>query len=131
MNFVTIAYSTGTDRELLFADLIKSIALKQIYNSAWNSLKRYSDVDLNEWSKTIQKASFIKEFWPAQKKLGEKDIYRGKSAVIQMPTSAGKTKSTEIIIRSSFLAKRSKMAVIIAPFRALCSEIKGSLQKAF
>lgn len=124
-------YSVGTDRQLLFADIIRAVIRKQIYNSSWKSLSRYSALDINQWRETILKPTFIKEFWPAQKILGEKGVFSGKSAVIQMPTSAGKTKSLEIIIRSSFLSGQSDMAVIIAPFRALCSEIKNSLQLAF
>jgi replicative superfamily II helicase len=48
-----------------------------------------------------------------------------------MPTSAGKTKATEVIIRSAFLADRTPLAVLVAPFRALCHEIKDSLVTAF
>ena len=48
-----------------------------------------------------------------------------------MPTSAGKTKATELILRSAFLADRVSLAIIIAPFRALCHEIKNSLVEAF
>ena len=48
-----------------------------------------------------------------------------------MPTSAGKTKATELILRSAFLAERTTLAIIIAPFRALCHEIKNSLVEAF
>jgi hypothetical protein len=63
--------------------------------------------------------------------LGEKGVFEGKSAVVQMPTSAGKTKSTELIIRSSFLSQRSNLAVVVAPFRALCREIADSFKKSF
>ncbi|MEO2060747.1 MAG: DEAD/DEAH box helicase [Mesonia sp.] len=124
-------YETGTDRQLLFVDVIRAVVKKSIYNSSWRSLQRYTDINKDKWSNTIQNGDFIKEFWPSQKLLGEKGIYKGKSAVIQMPTSAGKTKSLEIIIRSSFYSERTKMAVIVAPFRALCSEIKNSLQDSF
>ena len=48
-----------------------------------------------------------------------------------MPTSAGKTKATELILRSAFLAERVSLAIIIAPFRALCHEIKNNLVEAF
>jgi Superfamily II helicase len=48
-----------------------------------------------------------------------------------MPTSAGKTKATEIIIRSAFISGRTSLAVIVAPFRALCHEIRESLIKGF
>jgi cytochrome c biogenesis factor len=56
--------------------------------------------------------------------LGKEGIFSGQSAVIQMPTSAGKTKSTEIIIRSAFMSQRTKIAVVVAPFKALCHEIE-------
>ncbi|WP_159518259.1 DEAD/DEAH box helicase [Sunxiuqinia indica] len=124
-------YESGTDRQLLFVDVIRAVVKKSIYNSSWMSLQRYTNINKDKWSSTIQNGDFIKEFWPSQKLLGEKGIYKGKSAVIQMPTSAGKTKSLEIIIRSSFYSERTKMAVIVAPFRALCSEIKNSLQDTF
>lgn len=126
-----LAYSHGTARQLLLADIIRSITKKQINNSTWSSLSRYTGIDIDLWKESILKPTFIREFWPAQKLLGEKGVFKGNSAIIQMPTSAGKTKSIEIIIRSSFLSGRAKMAIIIAPFRALCSEIKNSLQLSF
>ena len=48
-----------------------------------------------------------------------------------MPTSAGKTRATELIIRSAFLAKRASLAVIVAPYRSLCHDIRGDLSAAF
>ena len=48
-----------------------------------------------------------------------------------MPTSAGKSRATELIIRSAFLCARTKLALVIAPFRALCQEIASDLQRAF
>ncbi|MGD9950078.1 MAG: DEAD/DEAH box helicase, partial [Desulfobulbus sp.] len=63
--------------------------------------------------------------------LGQADVLKGESAIVQMPTSAGKTKATELILRSAFLADRVSLAIIIAPFRALCHEIKNSLVEAF
>ena len=48
-----------------------------------------------------------------------------------MPTSAGKTKATELIIRSSFLSERTSLVVIVAPLKTLCHEIRDSLIKAF
>jgi len=124
-------YESGTDRQLLLADVIRAVVKKSIYNSSWSSLQRYTNINKGRWMTIIQNGDIIKEFWPSQKLLGEKGIYNGKSAIIQMPTSAGKTKSLEIIIRSSFYSGRTKMAVIVAPFRALGSEIKNSLQDTF
>lgn len=126
-----LAYEIGTPRQLLMSDVIKVVLQKRIENSSWQCLKKYTDTNIDIWRTIITKQNFIKEFWPAQKLLGEKEIYKGKSAIVQMPTSAGKTKSIEIIIRSSFLSERSNLAIIVAPFRALCSEIKNSLSEAF
>lgn len=50
---------------------------------------------------------------------------------IQMPTSAGKTRATEIIIRSAFLSGRAHLAVIVAPYRSLCHDVRGDLVTAF
>jgi superfamily II DNA/RNA helicase len=125
------AYDAGNPRELFFADIICAIVKKRIENSAWFSLPRYTNIPIEQWSDALKKTSFIKELWPAQHLLGRQGIFKGKSAVIQMPTSAGKTRATQIIIRSAFLAKRTTLAVIVAPFRALCHEIKNSLLEAF
>jgi hypothetical protein len=48
-----------------------------------------------------------------------------------MPTSAGKTRATELIIRSAFLSERAHLAVIVAPYRSLCHDIRGDLVTAF
>ena len=107
-------YNTGTDREILFVDILFAIIKNKYKNSSWVTLPHYSELDIELWKPIISKNTFIKELWSSQHLLGEQDIYKGKSAVIQMPTSAGKTKSTELIIRSSFLSNRANLAIIVA-----------------
>nr|WP_237476278.1 DEAD/DEAH box helicase [Vibrio eleionomae] len=124
-------HDSGTDRDILFSDIITAIVNKKISNSSMEMLPKYTGLMIEDWLPALQKRSFIKEFWPAQRLLGEGGVFIGKSSVIQLPTSAGKTKSTELIIRSSFLSGRSTVAVIIAPFRSLCREISSSLSIAF
>lgn len=124
-------YEFGTPRQLLFGDVITAVLRKKLENSAWKALPSYSGIPRDKWLPALQKDSFIKELWPAQHLLGLADILKGESAIVQMPTSAGKTKATELILRSAFLAERASLAIIIAPFRALCHEIKNSLVEAF
>ncbi len=124
-------YEYGTDRELLFIDILYATIKNKYKNSSWVSLPIYSELDISLWDNIIRKDNFIKELWPAQHLLGTEGVYKGKSAVIQMPTSAGKTKSTELIIRSAFLSERADLAIIVAPFRALCNEIKNDMISAF
>ena len=124
-------YKGGNSRELLMVDILSAIAKRKLKYSSLICLPKYTGLAINLWQSVLAKDNFIKEFWPAQRLLGEKGVFEGKSAVVQMPTSAGKTKSTELIIRSSFLSKRSNLAVVVAPFRALCREIADSFKKSF
>ncbi len=124
-------HENGTDRELLIADIIASIVIRKLRHSSFNLLPRYSELPVEQWLTALSKETFVKELWPAQRLLGEAGVFKGKSAVVQLPTSAGKTKSAELIIRSAFLSKRASTAVIIAPFRSLCREITDSLNVAF
>lgn len=125
------AYDGGTPRQLLLADVVCSVVRKKYRNSSWYSLPVYTGLRDDQWLGALQKTTFIRELWPAQHLLGRAGVLQGKSAVVQMPTSAGKTKATELIIRSAFISQRTSLAVIVAPFRALCHEIRNSLVSAF
>lgn len=124
-------YKNGSAIELLYTEIIISIIKLRLQFSAWHTLPKYSNLELNYWEKIIKKDNFPKELWPSQMKIGEQGLFRGVSGVIQMPTSAGKTKSVEIILRSSFLKNKTKLAIVVAPFRALCHEIAQTLKTAF
>ncbi|MFJ4542435.1 DEAD/DEAH box helicase [Pseudomonas sp. NPDC088885] len=129
--FRTTVYATGSDRELLLIDTITALIKRKINNSSLICLPKYSGLDQNRWHKALANEKFIKEFWPAQRLVGSLGVLKGKSAVMQMPTSAGKTKSIELIIRSGFLSGRAELAVIVAPFRALCREITQGFNASF
>ena len=124
-------YQFGSPRQLLLGDLIAAVLRKKIENSSWKALPIYSGLSRDKWCQALRNESFIRELWPAQHLLGKAGVLKGKSAIVQMPTSAGKTKATELILRSAFLAELVSLAIIIAPFRALCHEIKNSLVEAF
>ena len=130
-NLRKIVYESGSPRQLLFGDVISAILRKKIENSIWTTIPSYSGISKEIWSPAFRKDSFVKELWPAQRILGEADVFRGKSAIVQMPTSAGKTKAIELILRSAFLSNRATLAAIVAPFKALCNEINNSLVTSF
>lgn len=125
------AFKKGSDREIFLSDLIFSILFKKHKISSWYLLPQYSGLSKEVWTSYLSSTKSIKTLWPSQILIGKADVYKGNSCIIQLPTSSGKTKSTELIIRSSFLSGRAKIAVIIAPFRALCHEIKRDYNKAF
>ena len=130
-DFRNLCYLKGSPAELFFSDALCAVIHKKISNSTWVCLPEYSDLPIEEWMNAIQKETFIRELWPAQKLLGEKGVLKGKSAIVQMPTSAGKTRGAELFIRSAFLAKRVELVVVVAPYRSLCHEISDSMKKAF
>src|SRR5262249_16957121 len=119
----TATYSSGSARDLLYADVAVGVAKKRLQNAARYVLPTYSQLSEESWLDTLKKPAFMKELWPSQHIFGERGIFQGSSAVVQMPTSAGKTRAIELVLRSAFFSDRAKLAVVVAPFRALCSEI--------
>jgi len=126
-----VAYSNGTARQLLLADTFLAVAIRRLENSTWKALPDYSGLPIARWREVLAKPGFIRELWPAQHLLGKSGVLLGRSAVVQMPTSAGKTKASELIIRSALMTERARLVVVVAPFRALCHEIRDSLSTAF
>ena len=126
-----IYYQEGSARDLLLADLYGAIVLTRIERSTWTLLPKYSQIAIDSWRAYLTREAALKELWPSQRLLGDAGIFSGNSAVVQMPTSAGKTKATELVIRTAFLSGRAHLAVVVAPFRALCQEITNALKNAF
>lgn len=125
------AYAISQAYELLLVDLICAVARLRLASSAWLVLPKFTGTSRDKWAPVIARTEFPKELWPSQIRLGLGGLFHGASGVIQMPTSAGKTKSMEIVIRSAFLANRANLAVVVAPFRALCHEIATAMKAAF
>lgn len=124
-------YDNGSAREVVYADIVTALCSRKLKNSARRILLPSSGLPLTAWNEALRKPRFPKELWPAQRRIAEAGLLSGKSGVVQMPTSAGKTRATELIIRSVFLSGRSNLAVIVAPFRSLCHDIRSDLVAAF
>lgn len=126
-----IAHDVAASRDLVWAEIALAVIRMRLDNSSWTKLPALSALDVELWRPAITKLGFPKELWPSQKLLGRAGLFSGRSGVVQMPTSAGKTRSVEMILRSAFMSERSKVAVVVAPFRALCHEIAATLRAAF
>ena len=130
-DFRSYVYKLGNDREILFTDIILAILKKKIYNSCINLMPLYSGIDKNDWISTFKNNALMKEMWSSQILLGEKGIFKGKSGVIQMPTSSGKTTSVSLAVQAVFLSNRTSIVIVVAPFRALCKEIMFDMENFF
>jgi hypothetical protein len=125
------AYDTGDGRELLYADVVSAIVHRKVENAARTILPAASEIGLELWHSALRRPSFPRELWPSQQRICAAGILRGRSCLIQMPTSAGKTRATELVLRAAFLSGRASLAVIVCPFRSLCHDIRGDMARAF
>ncbi len=125
------AYANGTPREVVLVEVAAAVVTMRLAGSSWKLLPAFSELTSDAWANAIRRPGFPKELWPSQRLLGKAGMFAGRSGVVQMPTSAGKTRSVEVILRSAFLADRTRVAVLLAPFRALCHEIATSLRQSF
>jgi POLQ-like helicase len=126
-----IAYRRGSPSDLLQVDVLTAVLTIRLANSAWVMLPQFSGIAMDRWAPAIGRPTFPKELWPSQMLLGRDGLFSGESGIVQMPTSAGKTRSVEMVLRSAFLADRATLAVVVAPFRALCHEIGTALRRSF
>jgi superfamily II DNA/RNA helicase len=125
------SYRSGDGRELLYADIAAAVLRKKIAAAATTILPGASGIPLETWRIFLSRPTFPRELWPSQQRICAAGVLRGTSAVIQMPTSAGKTRATELILRSGFLADRFSLAVIVCPFRSLCHDIRSDMTASF
>ena len=124
-------YAHDNPMEIYFVDILYAVVIVALSRSAWSLLPRYSGLDLSLWSDDLKSQNAPRMLWPAQQLIGEKGILSGQSGIVQLPTGVGKTKSIELIIRSSFASNRATTAIIVAPLRALCNEIANDMISAF
>ena len=124
-------YRTGSDFSVIIVNCLLAVVCKKINSSSTKLLPEFSGLDFSLWQDYIQSEGSIKELWPSQIELGKQGIFSGKSGIVQMPTSSGKTASINLTLRSAFYSNRIDNALIVAPFRALCREIYRDINAHF
>lgn len=124
-------YATDNYLQIYYVDLLYAVVKRAMAKSSWKLLPEYSNMEISTWKSYLSSSGSIKMLWPSQQLIGRMGILQGKSAIVQLPTGVGKTKSIELIIRSAYLSDRSRISIIIAPLRALCNEIATDMQLAF
>ncbi|HFI0022897.1 TPA: DEAD/DEAH box helicase, partial [Streptococcus suis] len=124
-------YRNGSDFSVIIVNCLLAVVCKKIDSSSTKLLPEFSGLDFSLWQDYIQSTGSIKELWPSQIELGRKGMFSGKSGIVQMPTSSGKTASINLTLRSAFYSNRIDNALIVAPFRALCREIYRDINAHF
>ena len=131
LEYRKVIYENDAPMEIYYVDILCAIIMMALYKSSWSLLPRYYKLDQSLWSNYLKSPKAPRMLWPAQQLIGEKGVLMGQSAIVQLPTGVGKTKSIELIIRSSFASGRATTAIIVAPLRALCNEIANDMISAF
>ena len=96
--------------------------------SKW--LPEFSALDKARWSSYLKSDGACRLLWQAQKSIGQAGAFKGENLFVQLPTGSGKTRSIQLLIRSMVFADKCKQAVVMAPLRALCSEIARDLERS-
>lgn len=122
------ALLTESNPEDAFFGGILYVAVSDVMSSSTRALlPRYTGLGIDAWKTYLSMRTSPKLLWQAQKRIGLAGVFSGSNSFIQLPTGSGKTKSIELLLRSRFLAGSCKLAIVVAPLRALCSEIARDL----
>lgn len=110
--------------------LAKRLIEKFSENNIWNSLTRANPA-INWKDFVLHKLESSWVLFPSQEAALKKGILiNDNSFSIQMPTSSGKTSLCEIVIYNEIVYKKRKV-LLLAPYRALASELKYAFTKKF
>ncbi|MDD4380559.1 MAG: DEAD/DEAH box helicase [Atopobiaceae bacterium] len=95
--------------------------------AARSLLPELSNLDITSWKPYLSSKGACHLLWQAQERIAKAGALAGKSLFVQLPTGTGKTRSIQLLIRSRVIAGECKQAIVMAPLRALCSEIARDL----
>jgi helicase len=76
----------------------------------------------------IDTAAPLVDLWPSQQTAISKGLLNGTSSIVlRMPTSAGKTRMTELAFINDLFTDPSRRCLYLAPFRALVTEVESHI----
>jgi len=110
--------------------LAKCLLEKFMENNLWGSLTRANpQIDWQDYIMHKLNSNWV--LFPSQSTALKKGILtRDDTFSLQMPTSSGKTSLCEIIVYNEIVYNRRKV-LLLAPYRALASELNYSFRKSF
>jgi superfamily II DNA/RNA helicase len=125
--------SFDTDIDLYISSLLAKKLIEKIKDdNIWEDLLQIKN-DIEYWKpyvlKSINRESAIINFFPSQRLALKCGILSNKTVSLQMPTSAGKTFLSEIVIYNQTKIDSTSKILYLTPYRALASELKKSLAR--
>lgn len=123
--------TAGDARVLAGAYFLRAVLQKYEEVSIWGAVKEHASAGLADWQRyaadQVARGKAIVDLWPSQRAAIESGLLDSRSSIVlRMPTSAGKTKLTELAFVND-LASGVEKCLYIAPFRALVTEIEEAV----
>ncbi|KPN75526.1 hypothetical protein AEA42_18460 [Shewanella sp. Sh95] len=133
---VELASDYDSPSHWLVMRLLRLMLAGNLDDSLWSRLPRLMDGDEDIVKKYIRLLAFdknrITELWTSQIDALDKALdSTTPGAVINMRTSAGKTRVAELAILQTLLGDPAAKVLYLAPFRSLAIEIEQTLSKTF
>lgn len=125
------AYRRDDDMDIIAAECVKKIIRQCWENATIKLMPNFSDTDQQKWISSLTAGKLHPVLWGAQQELGKHNVFRGNSAVVQLPTGSGKTASFSLILRAGLYRDSFHVAVIVAPFKSIRDEIYRDLKLQF
>jgi superfamily II DNA/RNA helicase len=125
------AFGNGQSSEYAAGVLLDAVLRRLDRVSLWGSIAGHTSAPVSAWRKyaraQTELATPLIDLWPSQRRAIAKGLLDDESSlVLRMPTSAGKTKLTELAFVND-LATHPGRCLYLAPFRALVSDVEASL----
>lgn len=77
---------------MFYVDILVAVIIVACENSSWSLLPSSSGILDEEWESYLQSKISIKMLWPAQRLIAEKELLRGESSIVQLPTGGRQDK---------------------------------------
>jgi hypothetical protein len=124
-------FADGRSSEYASGILLDAVLRRLARVSLWGSIAHRTSAGPEAWRSyaTLQVAARtpLVELWPSQRRAIDKGLLDGRSSlVLRMPTSAGKTRLTELTFVND-LATHQGRCLYLAPFRALVTDVESSI----
>lgn len=125
------AYKHDNYMDIIAAECVRRVISNYWSNSTIRLMPDFSNTKPDQWTPAIVAGKLHPVLWRAQRELGKHNVFRGRSAVVQLPTGTGKTASFSLILRSGLYRNSYHVAIVVAPFKSIRDEIFRNLEEQF
>ncbi len=126
------AFRSHWASEYIACCFLRMVVRELTQTSLWASIRASASAREETWrtyaTYQLSRPTPLVDLWPCQRAAIAGGLLDGASSmVIQMPTSAGKTKLTELAFVNDLFTHEDAKCLYIAPFRALVTEVGNEI----